>query len=203
MCSLYILPISWSVQEFLLVSRHCLSWALQTRSSFPVRKAGNKTGNYINDWYTPHLQVGTDGCLVASMRRRKRQTPEMHKNCERAMPWHLTKEGEVHNRKNIGGFRAITSSRCEGMTPAWTGLDSSCWCWPATDTRATRSGATQTHPCYTGTSPFIRNVATGLSVLDSYFVAKVKLIINITNHLAQLRGLPYQQRWKTGGDRVQ
>ena len=40
-------------------------------------------------------QEGSDGCLVALMRRRTRKTPEMHKDCERASAWHLTKEGEV------------------------------------------------------------------------------------------------------------
>ena len=46
-------------------------------------------------WIKQHAQMGTNGCLVASMRRRARKTPEMHKDCEMALPWHLTKEGEV------------------------------------------------------------------------------------------------------------
>ena len=40
-------------------------------------------------------QEGTNGCLVSSTRRRKKQTPEMHEDCERALPWHLTQDGEV------------------------------------------------------------------------------------------------------------
>ena len=54
----------------------------------------------VNDEYTKvkhpnSTQSGASGCLVASKRHRKRQTPKLSKNCEAVMAWHLTQTGEV------------------------------------------------------------------------------------------------------------
>ena len=54
----------------------------------------------VNDEYRKvkhpnSTQSGASGCLVASKRHRKRQTPKLSKNCEAISAWHLTQTGEV------------------------------------------------------------------------------------------------------------
>ena len=69
-----------------------------------------------------NAQEGSDGCLVARMRRRKRQTPEMHKDCQRALPWHLTLEGEVQLHHMLL-LRTIKQVRRDDSCLDWTGQE--------------------------------------------------------------------------------
>ena len=120
------------------------------------------SGMLVNDEYTKvkhpnSTQSGASGCLVASKRHRKRQTPKLSKNCEAISAWHLTQTGEVELMFVIWQLKpdkfehsSQRQHRSGEMIPAWTGPAKSCWCWTATEREATKSGPFQTPPCFTG-----------------------------------------------------
>ena len=75
----------------------------------------------VNDEYTKvkhpnSTQSGASGCLVASKRHRKRQTPKLSKNCEAISAWHLTQTGEVELMFVIWQLKSDTSFSLKDST---------------------------------------------------------------------------------------
>ena len=144
------------IQEFLLVSWHCVSRTLQTRSSPPLRNAGEW---WIHESQTPKLYTVRSkwmpGCL---------ETPSQETNSKieqklwssYGLASHTDRRGRAHVcylttqvRHELFSQRQHRSGE---MIPAWTGPAKSCWCWPATEREATKSGPFQTPPCFTGST---------------------------------------------------
>ena len=149
--------ITYMIQEFLLVSWHCVSRTLQTRSSPPLRSTSGEW--WIYESQTPKLYTVRSkwmpGCL---------ETPSQETNSKIEQKlWgnfglasHTDRRGRAHVcylttqvRHELFSQRQHRSGE---MIPAWTGPAKSCWCWPATEREATKSGPFQTPPCFTGST---------------------------------------------------